>query len=160
MPIRPSQRFFYPIDWAELSAAIRFGRAGGGCERCGRRHGEDVWHLGAHRVGAREGLWWDTEAGRWRCSRGRAVPLDVLPAPPSLREDVVQLAFWDGFEVIALPLGRMTVRLACCHLDHDPTHNAARNLAALCQPCHLAHDRRDNLARRRLNALHAGPQLI
>jgi hypothetical protein len=43
----------------------------------------------------------------------------------------------------------MRVVLACCHLDHDPTNNARRNLAALCQPCHLAHDRADNLTRRR-----------
>ena len=26
MPIRPEHRFFYPIDWAQLSAVIRFGR--------------------------------------------------------------------------------------------------------------------------------------
>lgn len=29
MPIRPSQRWFCPIDWRELSHAIRFDRAGG-----------------------------------------------------------------------------------------------------------------------------------
>ncbi|TXN27648.1 hypothetical protein FV232_26970 [Methylobacterium sp. WL30] len=36
MPIRPEHRFFYPIDWPQLSATIRFGRAGGACEGCGR----------------------------------------------------------------------------------------------------------------------------
>lgn len=41
-----------------------------------------------------------------------------------------------------------TVRLACCHLDHDPTNNAARNLAALCQVCHLNHDREEHRRRR------------
>ena len=28
MPIRREHRFFYPIDWRELSNVIRFGRAG------------------------------------------------------------------------------------------------------------------------------------
>ena len=149
MPIRPSQRFFYPIDWAELSATIRFERADGACERCGRRHGEAVWHLGSHEVAGRAGLWWDERAGRWRCARGRSVPLRTLPAPRAIRADVMQLAFWDGFEIIALPLRRSVTHLACCHLDHDPTNNVGRNLAALCQRCHLAHDRDDNLARRR-----------
>ncbi len=32
MPIRPEHRHFYPIDWPQLSAAIRFGRAEGRCE--------------------------------------------------------------------------------------------------------------------------------
>lgn len=59
MPIRPSQRWFYPIDWAELSRAIRFGRAGGVCERCRRPHGRIVAHLGSAVVAGRTGLWWD-----------------------------------------------------------------------------------------------------
>ena len=29
MPIRREHRFFYPIDWPQLSAVIRFQRAGG-----------------------------------------------------------------------------------------------------------------------------------
>lgn len=33
MPIRTSQRWFYPIYWRELSHMIRFNRAGGHCER-------------------------------------------------------------------------------------------------------------------------------
>lgn len=39
MPIRPEHRFFYPIDWPQLSVLIRFGRARGCCEGCGRPHG-------------------------------------------------------------------------------------------------------------------------
>ena len=46
MPIRPEHRFLYPIDWRELSMAIRFGRAQGRCESCGRSHGQMVQHLG------------------------------------------------------------------------------------------------------------------
>ena len=56
MPIRPEYRFLYPIDWLQLSATIRFGRAGGRCEHCGRPHGEIVLHLG-------DGRWWDAKRG-------------------------------------------------------------------------------------------------
>lgn len=34
MPIRREHRFFYPIDWPQLSAVIRFRRAGERCEAC------------------------------------------------------------------------------------------------------------------------------
>lgn len=40
MPIRREHRFFYPIDWPQLSAMVRFRRAGGRCEGCGRPHGQ------------------------------------------------------------------------------------------------------------------------
>ena len=52
----------------------------------------------------------------------------------------VQLAFWRGLERRSWP-ARSRVVLACCHLDHDPTDNDPRNLAALCQRCPLEHDR-------------------
>jgi hypothetical protein len=39
MPIR---RELYPPDWPAISRRIRFDRAGGRCERCGRHHGEMV----------------------------------------------------------------------------------------------------------------------
>ena len=151
MPIRPSERWFYPIDWPQLSDTIRFDRAGGRCERCGRPHGAVVWHLGRQAVAGRRGLWWDKELGHWRCGQGRPVSRRLLPPPDDLAALHLQLALWPGFERADWPR-RSRVVLACCHLDHDPTHNAARNLAALCQPCHLEHDRADNLARRRRNA--------
>lgn len=40
MPIRPENRSKYPPDWKEISARIRFERAGGRCE-CDGRCGED-----------------------------------------------------------------------------------------------------------------------
>lgn len=46
MPIRREHRFFYPIDWPQLSAVIRFERAKGRCEVCARPHGQRVFHLG------------------------------------------------------------------------------------------------------------------
>ena len=51
MPIRPEVRWLYPIDWRELSIAIRFRRAGDQCESCGPPHGRRVVHLG-------DGRWW------------------------------------------------------------------------------------------------------
>lgn len=41
-----------------------------------------------------------------------------------------------------------TVRIACCHLDHDPTNCDGKNLAAFCQVCHLEHDREEHRRRR------------
>ena len=41
MPIRPENRDRYPPDWPEISARIRFERAGGRCEctgQCGVEH--------------------------------------------------------------------------------------------------------------------------
>ena len=40
MPIRPENRAKYPADWKQISARIRFERAGGRCE-CDGRCGED-----------------------------------------------------------------------------------------------------------------------
>lgn len=39
MPIRKEYRRFYDAQWRALSRRIRFGRAGGRCERCGAIHG-------------------------------------------------------------------------------------------------------------------------
>jgi hypothetical protein len=49
MQIRREHRFFYPIDWPQLSAMIRFERAKGPYEVCARPHGERVFHLGDSR---------------------------------------------------------------------------------------------------------------
>ncbi len=59
MPIRPEHRFFYPVDWPQLSEAIRFRRARGRCEECARLHLRWAFHLG-------DGRWWKTEIARWR----------------------------------------------------------------------------------------------
>jgi hypothetical protein len=125
MPIRPELRWLYPIDWKELSAVIRFRRAGGRCERCGRPHLRVVDDLG-------DGRWWDEGTGSWRNGRGRAI------GPP---------AFGDHAR-----LRRTRVVLTTAHLDHDPTNNRPRNLKALCQRCHLAHDRAEHRRRIRLRS--------
>ncbi len=59
MPIRPENRDRYPLDWPEISAGIRFGRAGGRCEclgecargthdgRCPNEHGLPAYGTGS-----------------------------------------------------------------------------------------------------------------
>ncbi len=112
MPIRAENRWLYPIDWRELSAEIRFARAGRRCERCARPHLARVPHLG-------DGRWWDAATACWRSDRGRRIALRHVP----------------------LGRVRITrVVLACAHLDHDPGNNLPANLAALCQRCHMLHD--------------------
>jgi hypothetical protein len=121
VPIRPDLRWLYPIDWPELSRAIRFGRAQGRCETCRRPHGHTVTCLP-------DGRWLDPEAGLWRDGRGRGC---TLPSPADFAQ-------------------RRTTRvvLAAAHLDHDPANNRARNLKSLCQRCHMLHDKPHHLAQR------------
>src|SRR3954467_9622030 len=117
MPIRPQHRWLYPLDWPQLSALIRFGRAQGRCERCRRPHGRLVYHLG-------DGRWWDEEEQTWRGGKGRA--LRRLPSKaPSPTDATIRVT---------------KVFLATAHLDHDPTNNRPRNLKAFCQRCHMLHD--------------------
>lgn len=125
MPIRPENRWLYPIDWPQLSAAVRFDRAGARCERCARPHLRLIAHLG-------DGRWWDAESACWRTSSGRRIR---KRAP---------------FDLAAV---RMTyVVLACAHLDHDPANSAPANLAALCQRCHMLHDAAEHRWQRWWNA--------
>ncbi|RYD24470.1 MAG: hypothetical protein EOP89_11380 [Lysobacteraceae bacterium] len=125
MPIRSENRWLYPIDWVQLSNAIRFDRAGSRCERCARPHLRLVAHLG-------DGRWWDSEAQVWRSDRGR------------------RIAMCDGF--ILASVRTTYVVLACAHLDHDPGNNQPANLAALCQRCHMLHDAAEHRWQRWWNA--------
>jgi len=139
MPIAREHRWLYPIDWRELSALIRFRRAKGRCEHCGRPHGSAVLHLG-------NGIWWDEQKAGWRDGRGRAVR--CLPTP-------AELAFMQpGLTDIdpPAPLRMTRVVLATAHLNHDPGDNRPRNLAALCQRCHMSHDAPEHRRRRHHNA--------
>ena len=95
MLILARHRWLYPIDWRELSLSIRFRRAKGRCEGCGRPHGRDVVHLG-------DGQWWDEGARTWRCGQGKRHRR--LRPPHST----------------SLPMRRTRVFLSTCHLDHDP----------------------------------------
>lgn len=125
MPIRKHLRVFYPIDWKELSHHVRFVRAKGCCERCGRPHGKRVAHLG-------DGRWWDEAAGTWRSGNGR-----VLKSLPPL-------------EATELPIKFTKVAIATAHLDHDRANNDPKNLKAFCQRCHMLHDKPEHLRERDL----------
>ena len=100
MPIRPEQRWFYPIDWRQLSAIIRFTRAKERCERCGRPHGRDVVHLG-------DGRWFDEERQQWRNDAGRRAR--GLPSAHTSKPH--QLCFED-LMVLAVPPRSTRVVLA------------------------------------------------
>jgi hypothetical protein len=126
MPIKPEMRWFYPIDWPQLSHYVRFERAGGVCQHCGRPHAAMVYCLP-------DGRWYDETRQAWRNHRGR-----LVRAP--------------DFQEMA-PLRQTRVFLAAAHLDHDPGNNRPKNLKGLCQRCHLTHDRPHHLARRRITYL-------
>jgi hypothetical protein len=125
MPIRQHRRWFYPIDWPELSQWVRFKRAKGRCEGCGRPHGKTIAHLG-------DGRWWDEEVATWRSGTG-----ELLPELPALLECLE-------------PILHTKVALAAAHLDHDLSNNAPKNLRAFCQRCHMLHDKPEHLRQRDL----------
>ena len=121
MPVRPELRPLYPPHWRELSSRVRFERAGGKCQRCGRPHLALVRCLP-------DGRWFDEQSATWRDHRGR-------------------IARWP--DLVEATRFRMTrVVLAAAHLDSDPTNNRLNNLRALCQRCHMVHDRPHHLAQR------------
>ena len=78
MPIKPELRYYYPIDWPQVSRWVRFVRAKGRCEACGRPHGQVVRHLA-------------TVAGGTKCSRPGAMAVAArslaLPRPRSSRAE-------------------------------------------------------------------------
>jgi hypothetical protein len=55
MPIRREFRALYPVHWGELSRRVRFQRAGGECERCGRPRGFEFRCLAATGAGSIQG---------------------------------------------------------------------------------------------------------
>jgi len=64
MPIRAEMRWFYPIDWPQLSRHVRFERASGVCQGCGRPHGKIIRVLP-------DGRWFDATRQTWRNGHGR-----------------------------------------------------------------------------------------
>ena len=121
MPIRRDLRPLYPPNWPELSRQVRFERAGGVCQNCGRPHGARLRCLP-------DGRWFDPVQNTWRDRRGK----------PARWPDLVE----------AVGIRTTRVVLAAAHLDHDPRRNGWRNLRSLCQRCHILHDRPYHLAQR------------
>ncbi len=121
MPIRAELRSLYPAHWRELSRRVRFERAAGRCQGCGRPHLAQLRCLP-------DGRWFDEAAATWRDRRGR-------------------LARWPDL-VEATRLRSTRVVLAAAHLDSNPANNRLANLRALCQRCHMLHDREEHRRRR------------
>src|ERR1700761_5837441 len=121
MPIRSEFRALYPPNWAALSQRVRFERAGGRCQGCGRPHLAQVRCLP-------DGRWFDEAARTWRDRRGR----------PARWPDLMDAA----------QIRQTRVVLATAHLDNDPANNRLGNLRCLCQRCHMLHDRPFHLAHR------------
>ena len=126
MPIKHEMRGFYSRDWREVSRTVRFVRAAGVCQSCGRPHGTKIRCLP-------DGRWFDAARGTWRNGRGR----------PTRWPDLIETAQIRDTRVI----------LAAAHLDHDPRNNRLRNLKSLCQRCHIMHDRPYHLVQRRITYL-------
>ena len=80
MPIRPELRPLYPPHWRELSSHVRFERAGGRCQRCGRPH------LALLRC-LLDGRWFDEQAATWRDCRGRPARWPDLCGGNSVPDD-------------------------------------------------------------------------
>jgi ribosomal protein S14 len=121
MPIRPALRWYYPIDWPLLSRWVRFERAKGRCETCGRPHGQTVHCLS-------DGRWLDPTTTEWRDGKGRSCRAPNQADNQSLHTT--------------------RIVLAAAHLDHNPGNNRPTNLRSLCQRCHMQYDRPHHLAQR------------
>jgi hypothetical protein len=126
VPIKPEQRRFYLGDWPKISRRVRFQRAAGICQGCGRPHGQTVRCLP-------DGRWFDAARGTWRSGRGR----------PARWPDLV--------ETVQIRYTRVV--LAAAHRDHDPSNNRLGNLKSLCRRCHMIHNRPYRLAQRRITYL-------
>jgi hypothetical protein len=64
MPIRAEMKEVYPSDWPEISRRVRFERAGGICQGCGRPHGMKIRCLP-------DGRWFDPTRRTWPNGCGR-----------------------------------------------------------------------------------------
>ncbi len=121
MPIRSELSPLYPAHWRELSRHVRFERAGGRCQGCGRPHMATLRCLP-------DGRWFDEAAATWRSRYGKSARWpDLLEATRICTTRVV---------------------LAAAHLDSNPENNRLINLKSLCQRCHMLHDRPYHLAQR------------
>jgi hypothetical protein len=119
MPIRDDLRPLYGSDWSAISNRIRFTRAGGRCENCGREHGAVVFGLAG-------GGWIDPATGEARLSG----PVELL----GLTRVVLACAHRDHD-----PANGDDANLAAwcqsCHMRHDFPHHQAQRRITLRSRC-------------------------
>ena len=116
MPIRPALRWYYPIDWPQLSHWVRFIRARGHCEHCGRPHGQMIQCVS-------DGRWHDPKSGTWSDRFGKAAPPpNDIPRHTNV---VLAAAHLDHDPSNNRP---SNLRALCqrCHMHHDRPHHAAQ----------------------------------
>jgi hypothetical protein len=117
MPVRADLRPLYADDWTDVSHRIRFVRAAGRCERCGRPHGALVYALA-------DGGWIDPATGEAWLAGVPAADLELL----ELTRVVLATAHIDHD-----PTHNAESNLAAwcqrCHMVHDfPHHQAQRRI--------------------------------
>jgi hypothetical protein len=134
MPIRPALRWFYPIDWPQISRLVRFGRAGGRCEACRRPHGQTIACVA-------DGRWQDGPI--WRDSSGRPCP-QPAPETPLRSTRVILAAAHLDHDPTNCRLSNLRSLCQRCHLRHD-------------RPYHLAQRRQNHLRRWAIGDLFLGP---
>jgi hypothetical protein len=157
MPISKKDRAHYPADWKEVSSSIRFGRAKGRCEWCGKPHLEQVLVLPGGRWASAELLTFENRC-RWE-SLSTSVRVALLSCLGFQWHDSQgrKIRLWpEEIEAEAPDIRLIRVVLTCAHLNHTPEDCRQENLAALCQRCHLAYDAENRAARRRRRALEQG----
>jgi hypothetical protein len=123
---RKAQKRKYPKNWKHISHRIRFERASGKCEWCGKPHGAKIL------IAAQNS--WAGEDGVWRNRRGKRLP-GPMPWP---HEQWWQHVIRHNGETPQIR--EAVVILQTAHLDHNPANSADDNLAALCQFCHAEYD--------------------
>ena len=115
MPIRSDLRSLYGPDWDSISQRIRFDRANGRCEACGRSHGAIVFTLA-------NGGWVDPATGEAR-----------FTGP--LRFTGQTRVYLSTAHMDHDPANRADDNLAAwcqrCHLRHDAPHHRAQRRITL-----------------------------
>jgi hypothetical protein len=123
VPIRPERKNFYPPDWNQISARIRFVRANYMCE-CTGECGKD--HTDMETDDAFSG-WLRNENAE--PVKGRCTAIHAKPHPET------------GSKVI----------LTTAHLNHREEECNDENLKAMCNGCHLRYDAEHHAQTRRRN---------
>jgi len=124
MPIRKDLQHFYGREWRTVIRPRILARDENRCNFCTKPNHATVYQI----VSPGRAMWW----------------IETMGFPPFNQHLITNNGDLLSTEAQLLPLSkgyRVRVVLTIAHLNHDPTDNRDKNLAALCQWCHLHHDR-------------------